>query len=331
MSAVPQPLFRDGPNGLINTIVLLWTGLGWLGSFALMASPHALAAGAGVLLSAHAMILAAYLVHEAAHYTLFRSRPANWRVGEAMSFVAGSSCASFARIRHMHLRHHRDRADLACFDYKALLRRWPMLRRALEALEWAYVPATELLMHWQVVLRPVLERGQRRHLPRALTMLAVRAALLAVLGFWSIQALLLYGLATLLFLQVLSFFDSYHHSFEQYFVEADQPVPTDGRDRTYEQVHTYSNLVSLRHPWLNLLILNFGYHNAHHARAGVPWHRLPALHRQLYGAEAPAVMPLRQLLAGWHRNRVRRVAAEDYGAPGIDFVGAHGVSFLTVV
>jgi hypothetical protein len=29
----------------------------------------------------------------------------------------------------MHLRHHRDRADVTCFDYKTFLRRRPVLRR----------------------------------------------------------------------------------------------------------------------------------------------------------------------------------------------------------
>ena len=38
-----------------------------------------------------------------------------------MGFMAGAGYASFDRIRHMHLRHHRDRADLSCFDFKGLL------------------------------------------------------------------------------------------------------------------------------------------------------------------------------------------------------------------
>jgi len=74
----------------------------------------------------------------------------------------------------------------------------------------------------------------------------------------------------------------------------------------------------------------------------LPWWRLPALHRQLYGDEPAALMPMRELLVTWHRNRVKRVFASDYGAPRVgsagpatnradDFVGAHGVSFLTVV
>jgi fatty acid desaturase len=335
--SAPRKLFRERAGMVPNSLVLLWTTLGWLGSFTLMGSPFASANLAGVLLCAQTMVWAAYLIHEAAHYTLFASRAANRLTGEAMSFIAGSSYASFERIRHMHIRHHRDRADLACFDFKGLMARRPTLRRALEILEWAYVPATEMLMHLQVVWRPCLVPEQRRHLPRAASMLVLRGALLLALGIWSAKALLLYVPAYALFLHVLNFFDAFHHSFEQYFVQADEPVPLNDRDRRYEQANTYSNLVDLRHPWLNLLNLNFGYHNAHHERAGVPWYRLPALHRELYGERAPSVMPLAELLATWHRNRVRRVASAAYGAPGGDgnradlFVGAHGVSFLTVI
>jgi fatty acid desaturase len=333
----PRALFRDRADALANTAVLLVTTVAWLGSFALMSAPPGLVNVVGVLLCTHAMVLAAYLVHEAAHQTLFAIPRANRRAGEAMSFIAGSSYASFERIRHLHIRHHVDRADLVCFDFKALMRRHSALRQALEALEWAYIPATEILMHLQVVWRPFFVRSQRRHLPRAAAQLVLRGGLLILLGLWSPRALILYALALLLELHVLNFFDAFHHTFDQFVVEPDDQLSMDGRDRTYEHANTYSNLISQRHSWLNLLILNFGYHNAHHHRPSVPWWRLPRLHRDLYGDAPAAVMPIRELLGTWHRNRVRRVSGEEYGGRGQgacradSFVGAHGVSFLSVV
>lgn len=332
-----RPLFRDADGALPNTLMLSWTTLGWLASFPLMAAPSPWLNGLGTLLCLHTMVLAAYAIHEAAHYTLFSSPDLNRRAGEWLSFMAGSSYASFERIRHLHIRHHRDRADLTCFDFKGLMRRRPALKRALQLLEWAYIPATELLMHLQVVWRPFFVRSQRRHLPRAAAMLALRGALLIALGWWSIKALLLYALAYVGLLHVLNFFDAFHHTFDQFFVEENQPVPMDGRDRAYEQANTYSNLVSRRWPVLNLLTLNFGYHNAHHAKAAVPWYKLPQTHRELFGDEAQCLMPLSELLATWHRHRVERVVADHYGAPEAgarradSFVGAHGVSFLTVM
>jgi fatty acid desaturase len=331
------PLFRDREAAAANFFVLLWTSMGWLTSFPLMAASSAALNVLGTLLCLHTMVLAAYLVHEAAHQNLFALPGANAAAGESMSFIAGSSYASFERIRHMHIRHHVERADLTCFDFLGLLRRRPGLKSALQMLEWAYVPASELLMHAQVVARPFFVPSQRPYLHRAAAMLVVRCTLLAALAWWSLKAFALYWLATLLLLHVLNFFDAFHHTFEQYFVAPDQALPPVIRERNYEQANTYSNPISKRHPWLNLLTLNFGYHNAHHHRASLPWYRLPALHRSLYGEETPAVMPLRELLRTWHRNRVRRVFADDYGTLGSgpgradNFVGAHGVSFLTVV
>lgn len=341
-SARPTSLFREREGVWPNTLVLAWTGAGWLASFGLMAATGWALPAMGVLLCAHTMILAAYLIHEAAHYTLFSSPRINRWAGEAMSFIAGASYASFDRIRHLHIRHHRDRADVTCFDFKGLMQRRPSVRRLLQALEWAYIPATEILMHLQVVWRPFFVPSQRRHLPRSAAMLVLRLSLLGLLAAWSVKALALYALAYVLLLHVLNFFDAFHHTFDQFFVAEDEPVPMDGRDRAYEQAHTYSNLVSMRFPVLNLLTLNFGYHNAHHERAAVPWWRLPALHRELYDERALNVMPLAELLRTWHRNRVKRVVADHYGTPETGapqagarradaFVGAHGVSFLTVV
>ena len=337
VQSAPPTFFRDRADARAHGLVLSYVFLGWLGSFALMASRSVALDILGVLLCAHTMVLAAYLVHEAAHQTLFFSRRANQWLGETMNCIASSGCASFERIRQLHIRHHLDRADLVCFDFMDLMRRRPLVRRALQALEWAYIPAVEILMHLQVLARPFFVPAQRRHLPRVLVMFGLRLALLGLLASWSPRAALLYGLAVLLELHVLNFFDGFHHTFEQFVVRPEEPVSMAGRDRAYEQGNTYSNLVSDRFPWLNALTLNFGYHNAHHQRPSLPWWRLPALHRDLYGGGSLAVMPLRELLATWHRNRVRRVYAEDYGAVGsgpnraASFVGAHGVSFLTVI
>ena len=121
----PRRLFRDREAAVANSLALGWTCAGWLGSFALMGAHAVVLNAVGVLLCAHTMVLAAYLIHEAAHQTLFAARWANTCAGEAMNFIAGSAYASFERIRHMHIRHHLDRADLTCFDFKALMRRRP--------------------------------------------------------------------------------------------------------------------------------------------------------------------------------------------------------------
>lgn len=339
MTALPaSALWRETDGALPNTLAIGYAVLGYLVGFVAMAAQQPWLNALGVLLTTHAMVIAAYLIHEAAHYTLFARPGFNRALGELMSFIAGGCYASFERIRHLHIRHHRDRADVTCFDYKCFLRARSNLQRLVCALEWAYVPAVEIVMHLQVILRPMLEARARKHLPRVLAMLALRGALLALVAMWSIKAALLYFVAYWLLLSILNFFDAFHHTFEQYFADADTSVPMNGRDRAYEQANTYSNVVSVRWPVLNLLTLNFGYHNAHHERAAVPWYRLPQLQSELYGPRSRELMPLSELLRAYHRHRVRRAIDDDYGYVTPDghrradhYVGAHGVSFLTVI
>jgi fatty acid desaturase len=332
--------FRSPHGALPNILALGWTLLGWPLGIALMATGPWWANLAGVLLTAHALVFAAYYIHEFAHHSIFRSPEANQRWGVLMTWLTGACYASFDALRRKHMRHHLDRADVLTFDYKAFLQRSPRwVGRVVQALEWAYVPAVEFLMHGYVMLLPFLKQQRAAERPRLLAVMAVRAALFGLLAWVSVKAFLLYAVAWILMVHVLRFTDAYQHTFDAFAVLEDgAPVPGDKlRDREYEQNNTYSNLVSLAHPWLNVLLLNFSYHNAHHERPIVPWHDLPRLHHELYGESYGQVIPMADLLRGYHRDRVKRITSEDYGEVGQGpgraerFLGAYGVSFLTAV
>jgi fatty acid desaturase len=234
-----------------------------------------------------------------------------------------------------------ERADVITFDVRGFLLRAPAwLRNSVLALEWAYFPAVEFLMRAFVLLLPFRDERKRAARGRVLGIAVIRLAAFAALTWWSPKALFLYFLAYLVFITVLRFADCFQHTYDAYPILDDQPVPADKlRDRAYEQANTYSDIVSLDSRWLNLVWLNFGFHNAHHERPTMPWYRLPAFHRELYPEPCAQVVTVRELLRSFHINRVRRVLASDYGlvqAAGVrgradGFVGAVGVSFLTAV
>jgi fatty acid desaturase len=212
------------------------------------------------------------------------------------------------------------------------------VRNTAVALEWAYIPAVEFIMHGYVILLPFLNPQRKAERGRVLTVLALRIALFALLAWYSLKAVLLYLVAYMIMLHVLRFTDAYQHTYDAFAVLEGGDIPDDKvRDREYEQKNTYSNVVCVAHPWLNLLLLNFSYHNAHHERPIEPWHALPALHAQLFPGGYVQVLPMATLLRGYHRDRVARVLSDDYGAVGEGpnkadgFLGAVGVSFLTAV
>ena len=89
-------------------------------------------------------------------------------------------------------------------------------------------------------------------------------------------------------------------------------------------------------PALNLLVLNFCYHNAHHVKPTLPWYKLPALHRELYGDEYQRTLAFSDQLRSYHRHRLAGIHAETYGqVPAHQAmregraVPVYGLSFLT--
>jgi fatty acid desaturase len=322
----------------MNALVILYTFMGWGLGVWLLTSAHWLLNVAGVALTAHALICSAYLIHECVHHTIFAGVRPNDRLGILLSWLNGASLADYQRLKKKHLRHHADRLDVVTFDYRAALRATPRwIQQCVLALEWAYVPVIELLMRGMIIAYPFRYGGVAARI-RLLALLAVRIAFFTALAVISVKAVLLYALAYFLFLHVLRFLDAFQHTYDVFPSQSLAPAPVDPRrTRRYEYENTYSNLLSERWSWLNLLVLNFPYHNAHHERAGESWFRLPALHRSLYGKKDQQVVTCRELVRSYHRHRVSRVLAEDYGSVSLEgervsgFLGAVGVSFLTAV
>jgi len=321
-----------------HAVMIGYTLGGWGLGVWLLTRPEILPNVVGVLLTAHTLICSGYMIHECAHQTVFARIVSNDRLGILMSWLNGACLADYQRLKMKHLRHHTDRLDVVTFDYRAVLKRAPVwVRRSVLGLEWAYIPFVELLMRAMIVVAP-FRHGTVRARVRTVSLLMVRVVFWCALALVSMKALLLYAIAYLIFVHVLRFMDAFQHTYEVFPSQSLTAAPPDPRrTRRYEYENTYSNLVAIRWPWLNLLVLNFPYHNAHHTKTGVSWYELPALHRELYGTHDPQVIPCRDLIVNYHRHRVARVLAEDYGSVGggedraNGFLGAVGVSFLTAV
>ena len=333
--------FRYPDGALPNSAAMAMTILGYpLGVVLLTQALWPLKA-AGFLLVTQTLIWSAYFIHEYAHQAIFKSAEVNARWGTVMAWINGSCYAKFADLRRKHMRHHVERADVITFHVQRFLLDGPAwFRRLVLALEWAYIPAVEFIMRGYVMALPFIRPGAGKSRTRIVAIFVARAAAFIALGLYSPSALVLYALAYMLFITTLRFADCFQHTYDAYPILDDTPIPADKlRDRDYEQANTYSNLVGIDNKWLNLVWLNFGYHNAHHERPTMPWYRLPAFHRTLYDAANSQVIPVRLLLKSFHANRVKRVLAADYGAvlppsaPGRadGFLGAVGVSFLTAV
>ena len=290
----------------------------------------------GSLLLAHSMVIASYMVHECAHNTIFSSNRANARLGGLLNWFNGACYGGYEDIRNKHFRHHIDRADIVAFDYRPRFSAHPFFMKVLQVLEWFYIPAVEIVMHLLVLVVPFILPSRRHRRLRVAVVLLIRVPVLALLMWYAPQVALFYPLAYLMFMTVMRFMDTHQHTYELFeTLEKKRGDEVKQFDREFEQRNTFSNIFSSKSPWLNLLVLNFGYHNAHHLKPVVPWHRLPSLHREAFGDDSDQVLPIGHLLSAYHRFRVPRIlnadAAESGVAEsrGVDFIGVDGVSFLT--
>ena len=340
MSATAQ-LFKEPKGALMNGGTLSYAVVGYLAGFVGLFHESWAVNAAATLLLAHAMVIAAYLVHECAHSLVFRRSRHNAALGRAMSWLCGACYGTYEDIRYKHFRHHVDNDDVVWFEYEKFFERHPFILRLVRALEWFYIPAHDLLMHFVMVFTSFVIPQRRDQRRRNVSVILARGGIFLGLLLFVPKVALLYALAYLLMMHVLRFMDMLQHDYPYTPTLFDCVRSPHRGDDEWEQVHTFSNPLSLRFPGLNWLTLNFGYHNAHHANMNLPWYRLPKLHRELTGNDPARVIPLRSQLQLYHRNRVLRVCnpqPEDY-PKGADYlrlaragegpIGGNAASFLT--
>ena len=281
----------------------------------------------GVLLLAHSMVIAAYFIHECAHDSVFKKRRHNRLFGEALLWICGTLYSDYDAIRHKHARHHNDRADIVSFDFRESLLEYPKILKIIETLEYFYIPAVEVMMHALILVLPFTKASRKQQRFRVSIVLFLRIVFFAALSSYSLH---------ILWLTVMRFMDVNQHTYALYeTLDQKAGKEVEAYDRAFESAHTYSNLISQSYPWLNLLVLNFGYHNVHHDQQIQPWYRLPRLHEELYGSEQKTMLPFINLVKSYHDNRVARVLNADpldmdvKEHEGRHFIGVDGVSFLT--
>lgn len=336
--AVVQKIWRYEDGIVPNLLAISYALIAYAGGMTLIMMPSLAVNLPGALLLAHGMVIAAYLVHECAHNTVFAKNRNNARLGELLNWLTGALYVDYEAIRHKHFRHHVDRADVVAFDYRKKLPRYRRLVRIMAILEWLYIPAVQIMMHVLAMVMPFLWDSRKQYRKRVILVLVLRTLYFGALASIAPRVLLFYPLAYILFLNVMRFMDVHQHTYDIFeTLEKDRGPEAKRFDAEYEVRNTFSNLVSVRHPWLNLLVLNFGYHNVHHDRPTAPWYRLPRLHNNTYGTQSERVLPFHDLLISFHRYRVERMLNEDDGDMGIagekakEFVGVDGVSFLTTI
>jgi fatty acid desaturase len=319
-------------NPWMSGLTLLYILIGYAVALLGISSSNGLINGLGVLLLIHTLLWAAYLVHELIHGTLFRQPKLNAVVGNVMLFLTGSCYCRFQDLARNHLAHHKNRADFSAFSISDFLKSLPKpLLQFIVGLEWLYFPIVNFILRWFCIIAPFLGESRRDERSRNAFLLLLRGSFFVLLGLYSLRAIALYFFAYICFINLLRFIDCFQHTYAVFQLGQDLPRYS----LEYEEANTYSNIFSRRWSWLNLIFLNFGYHNAHHRVIQCPWYLLPQLDAELYPAHYRQYITLDRLVLNYHKFRIHRlfngggsVSDTNEGLNLDNFVGGVGVSFL---
>lgn len=312
---------RDGiaPNVLIISYIFL----AWFFSLYLLIQGFAWLPA--MLLLAHSLVIAAYMLHECAHNTVFASPKDNERLGIILSWLTGACYLPYRHIRNKHFRHHVQREDVLAINAHELLQKHPVQLRIVKSLSWLCIPAFDLYTHILCMAAPFMLEDIRHWRARVVTVLVIRTAAFFLLYLLSPMAVLAYLCAYTIMVAVLHFMDAFQHDYRiVYTLTSGARKPSEGID--YENTHTFTNPLSMRFPVLNLLVLNFCYHNIHHQKPNEPWYRLPKLHKQVYSQDFEQQLSFREQIKRFFKYRQHRIESIGNKETGTD-----GVSFLVGV
>jgi fatty acid desaturase len=300
-------LFHE-PRGIIfhgGAVLYAVSGymLGWYGLF----SVNGLINLGATLWLAHAMVIAAYMIHECGHNTVFRSNDNNARLGRFLNWICGSCYGTFEDIRYKHFRHHMDNDDSVWFVYDDFWEKYPWAARFTQFFEWFYIPMHEFVMHFILMFSSFIIPQRRDQRRRNSMVILIRGSVFVAVLMINPKAAVLYFIAYILMLQILRFMDSLQHDYGSNPILFDEDAASRYGGRANEQAHTFSVPLSMKYEPLNWFTLNFSFHNAHHLRPTVPWYRLPQYHREKLGLDPEQVVPFKTQLKIFHKYRVQRV------------------------
>ena len=335
-----EKIFKE-PEGIIyNGGAIFYAIIAYVIGFVGLFNSSVIINALATLLLGHAMIIAAYLVHECSHNLVFKKIRFNTYLGRFLSWICGSSYGTYEDIQYKHFRHHVDNDDVVWFDYEAFFEENPTVFKLTKMLEWFYIPAHEFIMHFIMMFSSFIIPQRKNQRSRNTAVIIIRFSLFLILMLLFPKVGLLYVISYILLLTVLRFMDSVQHDYPYNLTLFTRDKAPRKGQYEWEQEHTFSNPHSFDIEAVNWLTLNFGFHNTHHKNMTVPWYRLPKKHREFFGESPENIIPFLSQLKIFHKNRVIRIYGnhDDNAPSGRDYLiaarkgettGGNAASFLT--
>lgn len=286
------------PKPLLNILVITYTLTAYYGGMILLLCSSVWLNVIGTILVGHGLVYAAFLGHELLHGSIFKKRKLNELTAGIIRWITGMCYVPFHQAAHGHIRHHlgikskvKGKRPMV-----ALLALPKPILVGVVILEWLYFPIVTFLYLWWRNLSPFWQGEPWPQKLRVLLLILARGTMFTLVGMISFKALSLYFLAYIAMIMIARFNQAFEHTSGY----TDDP-------QSQVSFTTFSPLISQKYPWLDLLVLNFSYHNAHHILMSCPWYYLPALDRHVFQGHQAHHLAWANLLRNYHLFRLTRL------------------------
>jgi fatty acid desaturase len=298
------------PKPWLNILAIAYMLIAYYGGVVLLLSHNIMLNAIGTIFVFHGLVYAAFFGHELLHCNVFKKRRSNKLTAIVIRWLTGMCYVPFDRAARGHIGHHLGiMPKMNRINPMATFMALPKpILVAIAILEWFYIPIQTFLYLWWRNLIPFWMNRSFAEKIRLLLMMLVRGAMFVGLGIVSLKALCLYFFAYIAMLTILRFNQAFEHT-SDYNNDPESQI-------TFT---TFSPMISRKYPWLDLLVLNFSYHNAHHILMSCPWYHLPTLDRQVFEENQKHHLAWGELLSNYHRFRIVRLFS--YSGTPIDEQG----------
>jgi fatty acid desaturase len=282
----------------LNILVILYTLVSYYGGIALLLRHNVWLNIMGTILVSHGLIYGAFLGHELLHGSVFKKQHLNKLIAGIIRWITGMCYVPFHQAARGHIGHHlglKSKFKGKSLTASLLASPKPVLT-SLVVLEWCYFPIVTFLYLWWRNLAPFRLNQPLLQKLRVMFLLLVRGTMFTLLGMFSFKALSLYFLAYILMITIARFNQAFEHT---------SSYKDDPESRI--SFTTFSPVISKRYPWLDILVLNFSYHNAHHVMMSCPWYHLPTLDRHIFQGSEQHHLAWTSLLRNYHCFRITRL------------------------
>ncbi|CAF0824798.1 unnamed protein product [Adineta ricciae] len=307
---------------LINVVIVTYMMGGYVAAlYLIMCTNSLMTLIAATILLMHTMIVALTLTHECSHSCIAQSTWLNHVVGEITLVISGALYVPFTELQRQHNEHHAVQVGIDSYQVSHILSTWPRwLQILILPLEACYIPVLSFISWWRTLIVPLYVHKYQHLRKRIVIVFVLRHTFFYTM--WCIRptSLVCYFAAHVLFIDVMRVYDAYHHTFQ---IVSRGTLPPK-HDFDYEQQTTYSTVFgrnTLTRRMLDMIFLNYGYHNAHHRYPRVPWHRLQELDAIMYPKSNGHVIRLPAALKEYHRRRIDRITqkrGDSFGKPKLN-------------